>query len=151
MKTKLHICYIWAERPSSSPCMLIDWRFSIWEPSRVQVSWLSSCGKPVPFLGPSVFLPTLQWSSWAQPNICFWVSASVSVIYLVEPLRDSHVRLLFASITVSLIVWGICACSWDGSGLRLFISWSSPQALLPLCPGIVCTPFLNWVIWFVVA
>jgi F0F1-type ATP synthase membrane subunit a len=32
IKTKLHICYLCAERPKSNPCMLFGWWFSLWEP-----------------------------------------------------------------------------------------------------------------------
>ena len=44
--------------------------------------------------------------------------------------EDSHVRLLYASITVSLIVSGIGACPWDGSQVGLVIGWPFSQSLL---------------------
>jgi hypothetical protein len=59
MKTKLHICYICAGEPRSSPCIHSGWWFRLWEPQSFRL--VDSVGLPVEFWSPSgtVILPPI--------------------------------------------------------------------------------------------
>jgi hypothetical protein len=67
MKTMLYIWYIYEGKARSSLWILFGWWFSLWELSRVHVSWLcwSSCGVPIssrshnPFPNSYTILPKL--------------------------------------------------------------------------------------------
>jgi hypothetical protein len=90
-------------RPRTSPGVLFDWRFSLWKPQKVQVSWLwwSFYRVPMPSgsLTPSSNFPTRL--SKLHPLFGYGSLASVSVSCGVEPLRTcKHNR-------VSLIVSGV--------------------------------------------
>ena len=83
----LHMC----QGPWSSPCRLVCWWLSLWEPIWVQVSWLSwsCCRVPIQALKSLNLYPNLSmWVPQLHPMCWLWVSISVLVSYWMEPLRE---------------------------------------------------------------
>jgi hypothetical protein len=136
LKTKLHICLVYlcvACGARSSPCSL-----SLWEPPRVQVSWLcwSSCGVPVLFM-------SLSFSPNSSPRL-------------------PELHLMFGRRTLHLFPW---AAGWNLSedAYARFLStkhnrvsltepvigWQFPLSLLHLCPCASCRQGTFWIRAFV--
>jgi hypothetical protein len=107
----------------SSPCSLFGWSFSLWEPARVQVSWLccwSSCGVPVLFrsynLSPKLFHKT----SWTPSNVWLWISTFFFHWVLGGDFLSVVVLGSFCKHnTVSFIVSGIGSCHGLNMGKSL--------------------------------
>jgi hypothetical protein len=71
VETELHICYLCARGPRSSPCIPFGWWLSLWELLRVQVCWLcwSSCGVSFSFEALNHFPQLFHKSSQFPSNV----------------------------------------------------------------------------------
>jgi hypothetical protein len=104
-----HTCVCVCVCTRSSLYMFFGWWVSLWEPPRIQVSWLfwSSCGTPIPFraLNPSpnsyIRVPKLH-PMFGCGSLC--LSESAARWNLSE---DSHARLLSVSITELVLAHGM--------------------------------------------
>lgn len=85
-------------------------------------------------LTPSILSPTpFPQDSWALPNVCLWVPASISIIYWMKHLRG---QLFLAPVLkhskVLLILSEDGSPPWCRSQVRPVIVWPFPQPLIHL-------------------
>jgi hypothetical protein len=66
----------------------------------------------------------------------------------VEPLKGKYATVYMHN-KVSLIVFGIAVCPWDGLQVEAVIGWPFSQSLLPPCAYIICRQDKFWVESFV--
>jgi len=149
----LHICYIRAGGLGSAcVCFLVGGSVSGSPQGLRLVDSVDLLVESLSSLGPSILPPPPTLPQ--DPLIClmfgcgslhlFWSAYGWSLS------EDSYARLLSASIKrVSLVVSGICSCSWDGSQFGAIIDWPFPWSLLYICSCRSCRQDRFWVEGFV--
>jgi hypothetical protein len=140
----LHMCVGWGR---SSLFMLFGWWFSVWEPSRVQVSWHCWSSSRVS-ISCGLLNPPPNSSKRLRELRLMFDCGSLHMFQSAVDTASQKTFMLGSCLQVLQniikLVSGIGSCPWNRSQVGPVIGWPFPQSLLHLCH---CTPYRQDKFW----